>query len=604
MKSFLSGNEAIAKGAFDAGVRFASAYPGTPSTEILETLAEKYPEVESQWAVNEKVALEVGIGTALAGVRTLVAMKHVGLNVAADPFFTIAYTGIQGGLVIVSADDPGMHSSQNEQDNRRYAVAAKVPMLEPSDSQEAYLFTRLAFKISEQFDIPVLLRITTRIAHSKTLVESSPPEKINLRFNFKRDSKKYVMVPANAKIRHEILERKLIELKKFSEELTENYVIKNKSTHNKHIGVISSGVDFQYSRELFPDASFLKLSMTHPLPTKKIQRFAKGLKKLIIIESLEPFLEEQIRAMGLNLEIIGKEKTGLCGELSVERLREAFAIKTKKNILSLKDTPIPTRPPILCPGCGHRGIFYVIRKLKCIVMGDIGCYTLGALPPLEAMDLCICMGASIGTAIGMSAIKSLSRNQPSSEFPKSESSKDEAQNIIGVIGDSTFIHSGITGLVDAIYNKRDVTFLILDNSTTAMTGHQDHPGTGRTLKGESTIPFDYVKLAQTLGADHTAVVDPYELKQIENTLRELFSKKGVKVVVARRPCIQLKYIKKPLKKMKVNQEKCKVCKLCLRFGCPALILKDKKIIIDEMLCMACGICSQVCLSNAIHIESE
>ncbi len=597
MKIFLSGNEAVAKGAYDAGVRFAAAYPGTPSTEILETISTQYLEIESEWSVNEKVALEVGIGASLAGARTLVAMKHVGVNVAADPLFTLAYTGVNAGIVIIAADDPGMHSSQNEQDSRRYAVAAKVPMLEPSNSQEAYDFTRLAIKLSEKFDIPVFVKMSTRISHAKTLVKISKPEKTEVNFTFKKDTKKYVMVPAYARIRHTILEKKLLEIKKFAEEFKGNIIIDSKSAEGKKTGIIAGGVDYEYAREVFKDYSFLKISTMYPLPDKLIKQFAKGKDKLVIIESLEPYIEDHIRTFGLKIQIVGKEKTGHCGELSVEKLREVFNIKTGAVKKELKNIPeIPVRSPILCPGCGHRGIFYVLKKLKCIVTGDIGCYTLGAGQPLEAMDLCICMGASIGTAEGMSAVKKMVKdNKPDSEVK---------ENIVGVIGDSTFVHSGITGLVNAIYNKRNVTFIILDNSTTAMTGHQHHPGTGKTIKSYDTTSLDYAELAKTLGAHHIVTIDPYEIQTTEKTLKECFAKTGVKVVIAKRHCVQLKIVKPSGRQAYIDQDKCKFCKLCLKIGCPAIVLEGSRVVIDRHLCTGCGICLQVCPFGAIEHQSD
>lgn len=600
MREFLSGNEAIARGAYDAGVRFASAYPGTPSTEILETISAQYKEIKSEWSVNEKVALEVGLGAAIAGARTIVAMKHVGVNVAADPLFTLAYTGINGGLILVTADDPGMHSSQNEQDNRRYAVAAKVPMLEPSNSQEAYDFVRAGIAISEKFDVPVMLRMTTRVSHAKTLVKLSPPEEVKIDFKFTRNAKKYVMVPAYARMRHEVLEKTLVELRKFTDEFSGNHIIRGTRKDVDEIGIISDGVDFQYAREVFPGYSFLKLGLIHPLPEKLIREFAKNKKKLIIIEALEPYIEEFIKMLNLDVEIIGKSKTGITGELSVERLRSAFDIKTgSAGAVALKtEQQMPVRAPILCPGCGHRGIFYVLKKLKCIVIGDIGCYTLGALPPLEAMDLCICMGASISSAAGMAAIRDAAhKNAPSEHKPKDE-------HIVGVIGDSTFVHSGITGLIDAIYNKRHITYLILDNSTTAMTGHQEHPGTGKTIHGEETYPIDYEKLVSALGANHIVTVDPYDLKSTEAAIRECLNKSGVRVIIAKRYCIQLKHIKPSPRKANVDQEKCKFCKLCLKIGCPAIILEDNKIRIDELLCTGCGICIQVCPFGAIDYKEK
>lgn len=570
MKAIMSGNEAIARGAYEYGVKFASAYPGTPSTEILEYVS-RYEEIDSQWSPNEKVAVEVALGASIGGVRAIVAMKHVGVNVAADPLMTAAYTGITGGFVLISADDPGMHSSQNEQDNRNYAKFAKIPLLEPSDSDEAKRFLGIALDISEQLDLPVMLRMTTRVCHSSSVVSLGEKQDIP-RKPYKKDFVKYVMLPSSARVRRIALEERIEKAKKFSERFQENRIEKG----DKKIGFISSGVTYQYARELFPEASFLKLAMAFPLPEKKIRRFASMVERLIVIEELDPFLEEQIRAMGI--EVHGKDIFSNIGEFDVDVLDRSFYKKRKKSA----DLNIPARPPVLCPGCSHRSVFYAFQKLRLMPMGDIGCYTLAALPPLGSMDSCICMGASIGVALGMTRV-----------LPEKQK-----QKVVAVIGDSTFVHSGITGIVEAVYNHSIATICILDNCTTAMTGHQEHPGTGKTLEGEDTITLHLEKLCQVIGAEHVRIVNPMVLDDVIQALREETEFQGISVLIFRQPCIirERHLIKPPLR---VIPEKCTGCWLCLRLGCPAIEKDGEKVVINEILCTGCDLCAQLCNLDAI-----
>jgi len=573
MAVLLSGNEAVARGAYEAGARFAAAYPGTPSTEILEEIASSYPDIYSEWSVNEKVALEVAIGASLGGIRALVAMKHVGLNVAADPLMTSSYTGVNGGLVIVSADDPGMHSSQNEQDNRFYAKFANVPMLEPADSQEAKDFTRMAFDISEEFDTPVIIRMTTRICHGRSRVELGErmePGPVG----YAKDERKYVMIPAYARARHTEVEKRRLRLERFSESTELNRVEFN----DVSIGIISSGVAYQYAREVYPEASFLKLGVTNPLPRGKIMEFAGRVKRLIVVEELEPFLEDQIRALGV--DVIGKEKVPRVGELSPELLRSALEGHGSPSPVS----DIPPRPPVMCPGCPHRGVFHVLRKLKMIVTGDIGCYTLSVLPPLRTMDTCICMGASIGAALGLERALG----------------DESSRRTVAVLGDSTFVHSGITGLVNAVYNRSNSTVIILDNRTTAMTGHQDNPGTGRTLRGERTKRLDFIRLSKAIGVKNVYKVDPYDLAETEDAIREATSRPGASVVVAERECALLSRAGSGTSE--VDSELCVGCGLCLKLGCPAIGSDGDKAKIDPILCYGCGVCSQVCPKGAISTK--
>jgi indolepyruvate ferredoxin oxidoreductase alpha subunit len=580
MKVLLSGNEAIARGAYESGVSVASAYPGTPSTEILETIASEYPEVYAEWSPNEKVAFEVGTGCSFAGGRALVAMKHVGVNVAADPLFTLSYTGVKGGFVLISADDPGMHSSQNEQDNRYYAKFAKVPMLEPSDSQEAKDFLIKAFQLSEAFDTPVMIRTTTRIAHSKSLVELGEKVKLDPPSGFVRDCKKYVMIPAHARQRHKILEERLEKLLEYSEESP----FQKMEMRDEKIGVITSGISYQYTREVLPNASTLKLGMTYPLPEKLIKKFASQVRKLYVVEELEPYLEENIREIGLEVKGIGKK----LGELSPDLVAEFFQNENIKGVVSLDkitriDIQLPARPPAMCPGCPHRSVFYVLKRKKLTVTGDIGCYTLSVLPPLEIMDTCVCMGASIGSAMGI------------------EKATKRSDNVVAVIGDSTFVHSGITGLVDMVYNKSKGTVIILDNETTAMTGRQDHPGTGVTLMGEETKRLNFLDLAKALGVEYVRSIDPYNLKELETIIDEAVNLDKLAVLITNQPCLLLRRDSKP-RMAQVDQDICIGCHLCLRMGCPAMssISSDnKKVLIDPVLCSGCMVCASICRSKAI-----
>ncbi|MGE5454615.1 MAG: thiamine pyrophosphate-dependent enzyme, partial [Methylocystaceae bacterium] len=471
------GNEAIAAGAFDAGVRVGSAYPGTPSTEIMENYS-RHPEVYAEWSPNEKVAMEVGCGASIAGARTLVAMKHVGVNVAADPLFTFAYTGVNGGLVIISADDPGMHSSQNEQDNRGYGIFAKLPVIEPSDSQEAYDYMRMAYDMSEEYDTPVMMRITTRLAHAQGLVEMSEPTTAVLK-EYKKDPAKFVMLPGFARARHVEVEKRMTALRQLAETTPLNRI----EWGNRSIGIVTSGVAYQYVREVMPEVSVLKLGLTNPLPTDLIKEFAAGVERLVVVEELEPVIEQHIKALGLTVQ--GKDIFPITGEFTPELVAKVLLGEEVETPYPL-DNPVTPRPPLLCPGCPHRGVFHTLKKKRLVVAGDIGCYTLGAMKPLGGMDSCICMGASIGTAMGMEKARGA----------------EYARKVVAVIGDSTFVHSGITGLIDMVYNKSRGTVMILDNSTTAMTGHQEHPGTGRTIRKEETNQLDLIGLIKAIGVKH------------------------------------------------------------------------------------------------------
>jgi len=573
---FLSGNQAIARGAWEFGAKFAAAYPGTPSTEILEEIGSRYPEINAQWSPNEKVAFEVAMGASLGGVRSLVAMKHVGLNVAADPLFTSSYTGVNGGFVIISADDPGMHSSQNEQDNRNYAKFAKIPCLEPADSQEAKDFVGLAFDISERYDTPVLLRSTTRLSHSKSLVKPGGRKEVEDK-PYIKDIKKWVVIPAHARLLHIQVEERLRRLEAFSEDTEVNRI---ELGDDRSLGIIASGVSYQYAKEAFPQASFLKLGMSHPLPKKLITKFSQLVEKLWVVEENDPFIEEGVRSMGI--EITGKERVPACGELSPEVVQSALQ---GKRFSPSQEEDLPPRPPALCPGCPHRGFYYGVKKLGLTATGDIGCYTLAVLPPLSAVDTCVCMGASVGNALGME--KAL---QGRAKSP-----------IVATIGDSTFIHSGITGLIDLAYNQGEITICILDNESTAMTGHQDHPGTGVTLRGEPTRRLDYVKLVQAVGIERVRVVDPYDLAAVREALKEETEAPEPSVIIFRRLCA-LK-VKREGRVHKVNPDKCIDCGLCLELGCPAIYHQEGKAVIDPFLCMpGCNMCQQVCKVGAIEEE--
>ena len=572
-KALLTGNEAIARGAYEYGVSVATAYPGTPSTEILENIAQ-WKEIRAQWSPNEKVALEVAIGASIAGARTLVAMKHVGVNVAADPLFTFTYTGVNGGLVLVSADDPGLHSSQNEQDNRTYARFAKMGLLEPADSQEAKDMVGQALMISERFDVPVMLRTTTRISHSKTLVELGEPQARTLK-EYKKDVRKYVAVPANAKVRTGVKQQRLLEMAEFSEQTELNRI----EWREKRVGVVTSGIAYQYVKEALPEASVLKLGFTNPIPLKKIADFAAQVEQLWVIEELDPLVEEQIRAAGIKVSG-GKAELSRVGEYSPSMIRKAIL---GEDSTAQAPAAVPVRPPVLCPGCPHRGPFYALRKNRKRVTGDIGCYTLGASAPLESIDTTICMGASIPVALGMEKAR-----------------PEEAENLVAVIGDSTFLHSGITGLIDTVYNKGTTTIMILDNSITAMTGHQHHAATGQTLQGEATSQVDFEALCRAVGVKRVRVVDAGNLAELEQAIKEETAVREPSVIIARRPCALI--AKQTAPRLKVNHDACTGCRMCMSIGCPAISFADKKSTIDPTLCVGCGLCQQVCKFNAIVPE--
>ena len=569
------GNEAVARGLFEAGCRVVSSYPGTPSTEITEYSA-KYDEIYCEWAPNEKVALEVAFGASLAGARAACCMKHVGLNVAADPLFTMSYTGVNGGLVICVADDPGMHSSQNEQDSRHYAEAAKLPMLEPSDSAEAKELAGLAFKLSEEYDTPVLLRMCTRIAHSQSSVELCDRENVEIK-DYAKNPRKYIMAPANAIARHPFVEERQGKLTEYAENCPINKVEYN----GDEIGIITSGTCYQYVKEIFGDSvSILKLGMVNPLPKQLILDFAGRVKRLVVIEELDPFIENHCKALGLNPD--GKNILPICGEFSQGLIAEAMGIDAKKYKTVEK---MPTRPPVMCAGCPHRGLFYALAKRKITVLGDIGCYTLGSAAPLGAIDSVLCMGASVSGVHG---------------FNKARGAAGEKRTV-AVIGDSTFMHSGMTGLANIAYNGTNSTVIIVDNSITGMTGHQQNPTTGYNIKGDPATKIDLEALCHALGINRVRVVDPYDLKATEAVIMEEIEADEPSVIISRRPCALLKYVKsKPA--LKVDEEKCRSCRACMKIGCPAISMKGGKAKIDETLCVGCDVCKQLCAFDAIGGE--
>ncbi len=576
-RQLMLGNKAVARGLYEAGVCFISSYPGTPSTEVTEEAA-KYDEIYCEWAPNEKVAMESAFGASLAGRRSFCAQKHVGLNVAADPLYTMSYTGVNAGLVIVVADDAGMHSSQNEQDSRHHAIAAKVPMLEPSDSAEALEFTKLAYDISEKFDTPVLLKMCTRVAHSQSLVETSERQVPD--FPYEKNIGKYVMMPGNAKKRHPVVEERTKKLIEFAETSSVNRV----EMGDTSIGIITGSTSYQYVKEVFGDSvSVLKLGMTNPLPEKLIRDFAGKVDKLFVVEELDPIIENHVKALGLS--VTGKELLPICDEFSQSLIAKAFGKETKDSF-ALEDN-IPMRPPVMCAGCPHRGLFYTLKKNNCTVLGDIGCYTLGAVPPLGAIEMTLCMGASIGAVHGFNKVRGA-----------------ESENkTVAVIGDSTFMHSGMTGLANVAYNQSNSTIVIVDNSITGMTGHQQNPTTGYNIKGDPAGKIDLEALCKAMGFERVRVVDPYNLEECDKVLKEELAAAAPSVIISRRPCALLKYVKHnpPLN---VNRDKCVGCKSCMKIGCPAISMKDGKATIDSTLCVGCNVCSQLCPVGAFEGTKE
>ena len=566
-KQLMLGNKAVARGLYEAGVCFISSYPGTPSTEVTEEAA-KYDEIYCEWAPNEKVAMESAFGASLAGRRSFCAQKHVGLNVAADPLYTMSYTGVNAGMVIVVADDAGMHSSQNEQDSRHHAIAAKVPMIEPSDSEEALEFTKLAYEISEKFDTPVLIKMCTRVAHSQSLVktgERSVPD-----FPYEKNIGKYVMMPGNAKKRHPIVEERTQKLIEYAENCPLNRV----EMGGTEIGIITGSTSYQYVKEVFGDSvSVLKLGMTNPLPNQLIRDFAAKVDKLFVVEELDPIIENHVKALGL--AVTGKDLLPVCDEFSQNLIAKAFGKETN-DTFSLEET-VPNRPPVMCAGCPHRGLFYTLKKNNCTVLGDIGCYTLGAVPPLGAIEMTLCMGASIGAVHGFNKVRGA-----------------ESENkTVAVIGDSTFMHSGMTGLANVAYNQSNSTIVIVDNSITGMTGHQQNPTTGYNIKGDPAGKIDLEALCRVMGFERVRVVDPYNLEQCDKVLKEELAAAAPSVIISRRPCALLKYVKHnpPLS---INRDKCVGCESCMKIGCPAISMKDGKATIDNTLCVGCNVCSQLC----------
>ena len=571
MKALMLGNKAVARGLYEAGAAFVSSYPGTPSTEITEEAA-KFDEIYCEWAPNEKSAMEAAFGASLAGRRAFCGQKHVGLNVAADPLFTMSYTGVNAGVVIVVADDAGMHSSQNEQDSRHYAIAAKVPMLEPSDSQEALDFTKRAFDLSEQFDTPVIIKMCTRVAHSQSIVETG--ERVEHVKQYQKDIAKYVMMPGNAKRRHPIVEERTQKLIDYAESTPLNR-IEGSSTE---LGIITSSTCYQYVKEVFgDDVSVLKLGLVNPLPIELIKNFAAKVKRLVVVEELDPVIENHVRSLGLAVE--GKNLLPMIDEFSQNMIADAFNRNPPRGV-SL-DEPIPNRPPVMCAGCPHRGLFYALKKRKCTVLGDIGCYTLGAVPPLATIEMTLCMGASIGATHGFN--KMLGR--------------DSESKTVAVIGDSTFMHSGMTGLANVAYNQSNSTVIILDNSITGMTGHQQNPTTGYNIKGDPAGKINLEALCRSMGINRVRVVDPYNLAECDVAIKEELAAEEPSVIISRRPCALLKYVKhKP--PLSVDVDKCIGCKSCMKIGCPAISMVDGKARVDQTQCVGCGVCSQLCPKKA------
>ena len=597
MKQLMLGNAAAARGLFEAGCELISSYPGTPSTEITEEAA-RFKEIYCEWAPNEKVALESAFGACLAGRRAFCGMKHVGLNVAADPLYTMSYTGVNAGLVIGVADDPGMHSSQNEQDSRHHAIASKVPMLEPSDADEAREFAKIAFEISEKFDTPVLYKMCTRVAHSQSITE--PAERtVPEHKAYEKTISKYVMAPANAIKRHPFVEQRMKDLEKWSETSGINRIEKaekaavvsirpagysttDTTVQSDKVGIITSSTSYQYVKEVLGDSvNILKLGMVNPLPADMIRKFADGLEKLIVVEELDPIIETLVRGLGLKCEIHGKDMFPICGEFSQNLVAAAFGRELPQG-KKLDGVQIPVRPPIMCAGCPHRGMFYALNKLKVTVFGDIGCYTLGSVAPLSAMDVTLCMGASFSGLHG---------------WNKAGGAENEKKSV-AVIGDSTFMHSGMTGLATIAYNQSNSTVIVLDNSITGMTGHQQNPTTGKNLYGDPAGRVDLEALARAMGINRVRVVDPYNIAECETAVKEELEVEEPSLIISRRPCALLKEVKHnpPLV---VDQDKCKSCKMCMKIGCPAISMKGGKAKIDATLCVGCGVCSQMCKFGAL-----
>ena len=578
MKELMLGNKAFARGLYEAGCCFVSSYPGTPSTEITEE-AVKYDEIYCEWAPNEKVALEAAFGASLAGRRAFCGMKHVGLNVAADPLYTMSYTGVNGGLVIAVADDPGMHSSQNEQDSRHHAIASKVPMLEPSDSAETLAFVKIAFELSEQFDTPVIIRMCTRVSHSQSIVEAGErtvPEQIP----YEKNIAKYVMMPGNAKKRHPVVEERTKKLAQWAESAPVNRV----EMGGTDIGVITSSTSYQYVKEVFGDrVSILKLGMSNPLPEKLIRDFASKVKKLVVAEEMDPVFENYCRQLGL--EVSGKDLLPMCGEFSQNMIAECLGEKLYEG--KALDDRIPPRPPAMCSGCPHRGLFYTLKKNKVTCLGDIGCYTLGAAAPLSSVDTTLCMGASVSAIHGF-----IKMQDP-----------EAARHTVAVIGDSTFIHSGMTGLANIAYNMSNSTVIILDNSITGMTGHQQNPTTGYNIKGDPAGKIDLEALCRAMGFERVRVVDPYNLAECDSVIREELNVDAPSVIISRRPCALLKYVKHKAP-LKVNPDKCVGCRACMQIACPSISFREKKAVVDATQCVGCGVCSQLCRFGAYESTAK
>ena len=569
MKKLMLGNEAVARGLYEAGCSFVSSYPGTPSTEITEYAA-KYSEIYAEWAPNEKVALETAFGASLAGKRSFCGMKHVGVNVAADPLFTVAYTGVNAGLIIGVADDPGMHSSQNEQDSRHYAIASKIPMLEPADSKESIDFVKEAFRISEEFDTPVFIKMCTRVAHSQSIVEEGERTVIPQK-EYQKDGAKYIMMPGNAKKRHPIVEQRTLDLTEYAET---SFINRIEDGRDNSVGIITSSTSYQYVKEVCGDKyPVLKLGMINPLPVKKIKNFADSVKKVIVVEELDGIIESHCNNIGVSVS--GKELFSLIGELSQNIVAQKLGFEVPNGVALEEE--IPMRPPVMCAGCPHRGLFYTLKKNKLTVMGDIGCYTLGAVAPLTAIDTTICMGASVSGIHG---------------FNKANDGKTDA-NTVAVIGDSTFMHSGVTGLINIAYNGSNSTVIILDNSITGMTGHQQNPTTGYNLKGDPCAKIDLEALCKSVGINSVRVVDPYNLAECDTVIKEELAKAEPSVIISRRPCALLKYVKHA-GPISVDADKCVGCKSCMKIGCPAVSIDNGKVKIDNTLCTGCGVCSQMC----------